>query len=123
MPRKYTPIKQCYEEMERLHQEGYSCREIGERFGFTKEQAKEYLRRPGRKAQQEQELVPKRRGRPAKERRSSGSYGLREHPVTAFFSLNIKVNIPPLSESLICFVTKKIYGKGRKKQKGTVTRP
>lgn len=66
MSRKYTPIKQYYEEMERLHQEGYSCRKIGERGVFTKDQVKECLRRPRRKAQKENQQVPKRRGRPAK---------------------------------------------------------
>ena len=60
MSRSYTHIKQYYEEMEQMHQEGHSCREIGEKFGFTKEQVKECLRRPRRKAQ-------KRRGRPAKQ--------------------------------------------------------
>ena len=67
MSRSYTHIKQYYEEMEQMHQEGHSCREIGEKFGFTKEQVKECLRRPRRKAQKEQERVPKRRGRPAKQ--------------------------------------------------------
>ena len=67
MARSYTHIKQYYEEMEQMHQEGHSCREIGEKFGFTKEQVKECLRRPRRKAQEEQERVPKRRGRPAKQ--------------------------------------------------------
>ncbi len=54
MARSYTQIKQYYEEMERLHQEGHSCREIGEKFGFTKEQVKECLRRPRRKAQKQE---------------------------------------------------------------------
>lgn len=45
MARRYTHIKQYYEEMEQMHQEGHSCREIGEKFGFTKEQVKECLRR------------------------------------------------------------------------------
>ena len=67
MTRKYTAIKQYYEEMEQMHQEGHSCREIGEKFGFTKEQVKECLRRPRRKAQKEQESIAKRRGRPAKQ--------------------------------------------------------
>ena len=38
MARRYTHIKEYYEEMEQMHQEGHSCREIGEKFGFTKEQ-------------------------------------------------------------------------------------
>lgn len=38
-----------------------------DKYGFTKEQVKECLRRPRRKAQEEQERVPKRRGRPAKQ--------------------------------------------------------
>ena len=67
MARKYTHIKQYYEEMEQMHQEGHSCREIGEKFGFTKEQVKECLRRPRRKAKKEQKRIPKRRGRPAKQ--------------------------------------------------------
>ena len=49
--RKYTAIKQYYEKMEQLHQEGYSYYEIGEIFEFTKEQIKECVRRPRRKAQ------------------------------------------------------------------------
>ncbi len=67
MARSYTHIKQYYEEMEQMHQEGHSCREIGEKFGFTKEQVKECLRRPRRKARKEQESIPKRGGRPAKQ--------------------------------------------------------
>ena len=50
MARSYTHIKQYYEEMEQMHQEGHSCREIGEKFGFTKEQVKECLRRPRKDA-------------------------------------------------------------------------
>ena len=67
MARRYSHIKQHYEEMEKMHQEGYNCREGGEKFGFTKDQVKECLRRPRRKAQKEQERTPKRRGRPAKQ--------------------------------------------------------
>lgn len=67
MARKYTAIKQYYEEMEKMHQEGYSCREIGEKLGFSKEQVKECLRRPRRKVQKEQKSIPIRRGRPVKE--------------------------------------------------------
>ena len=59
--------KYAYEEREQMHQEGHSCREIGEKFRFTKEQVKECLRRPKRKAQKKQERIPKRRGRPAKQ--------------------------------------------------------
>ena len=59
MARNYTHIKQYYEEMEQMHQEGYSCREIGEKFGFTKEQVKECLRRPRRKARKDQETCSK----------------------------------------------------------------
>ena len=66
MGRRYAHIKQYCEEMEQMHQEGHSCREIGEKFGFTKEQVKECLRRPRRKSQKEQERIPKQRGRPAK---------------------------------------------------------
>lgn len=32
MSRSYTHIKQYYEEMEQMHQEGHSCREIGEKY-------------------------------------------------------------------------------------------
>ena len=67
MSRKYTQIKGYYEEMERQHQEGCSCREIGEKLGFTKEQVKECLRRPRRKAQKQNASIPNRRGRPAKQ--------------------------------------------------------
>ena len=59
MARSYTHIKQYYEEMEQMHQGGHSCREIGEKLLFTKEQVKECLRRSRRKAQKEQERVPK----------------------------------------------------------------
>jgi hypothetical protein len=45
----------------------YGCREIEEKLGFAKEQAKECLRRPRRKAQKEQESIPKRRKRLAKQ--------------------------------------------------------
>ena len=67
MSRKYTQIKGYYEEMERQHQEGCSCREIGEKLGFTKEQVKECLRRPRRKAQKQNASIPNRRGRLAKQ--------------------------------------------------------
>ena len=67
MARKYTQIEGYYEEMERQHQEGCSCREIGEKLGFTKEQVKECLRRPRRKAQKPKAGIPNRRGRPAKQ--------------------------------------------------------
>ena len=67
MARIYTQIKEYYDEMEQLHQEGYSCRQIAQMLGFTKEQVKECLRRPRRKARKEQESIPKRRGRSAKQ--------------------------------------------------------
>ena len=44
-----------------------ACTEMEETSSLTKEQVKECLRRPRRKARKEQERVPKRRGRPAKQ--------------------------------------------------------
>ena len=67
MARIYTQIKEYYDEMEQLHQEGYSCRQIAQMLGFTKEQVKECLRRPRRKALRQLTCIPKRRGRPAKQ--------------------------------------------------------
>ena len=34
------PIQQYYEEIELMHQEGHSCREIGGKFGVQKNRAK-----------------------------------------------------------------------------------
>lgn len=67
MVRKYAHIKQYYEKMEQLHHEWYSCREMGEKFGFTKDQVKECSRRPMSKVEKKQKSIPKWHGSPAKQ--------------------------------------------------------
>ena len=68
MARSYTHIKQYYEEMEQMHQEGHSCREIGEKFGFTKEQVKDLLKRYRRRERKiAAGLSPNPVGRPRKD--------------------------------------------------------
>ena len=67
MPREYRHIEQYEKEILELREQGLTKREIGERFGFSKEQIKGFLRR---KKQREEKLsygiLPKKRGRPPK---------------------------------------------------------
>lgn len=66
MKRKYTRIKQHYENIKELHEAGHSYREIGEQLGYTKEQIKECMRRP-RRLEQQQTIIQNRRGRKSKQ--------------------------------------------------------
>ena len=68
MPREYQHIKQYEKEILELKEKGLTKREIGEKFGLSKEQIKGFLKS---KRRQEEKLScgipPKKRGRPAKD--------------------------------------------------------
>lgn len=68
MPREYRHIKNYEKEIIELREQGLTHREIGERFGFTKEQVKGFFKRERRN---QEKLVAgitlKKRGRPAKD--------------------------------------------------------
>lgn len=49
MPRKYTKIEMLSDEIFRLKEEGKTHRQIGERYGLTKEQIKGFVNRRNRK--------------------------------------------------------------------------
>ena len=68
MPRSYRHIKEYEEEILRLKEEGYTQREIAERFGFSKEQIKEFFYRYNRNQRNLAAGIPiKPRGRPRKD--------------------------------------------------------
>ena len=68
MPREYRHIQEYEKEILRLKEEGYTKREIGEKFGFSKEQVKGFLKRKRRKEEKISfGITPKKRGRPAKD--------------------------------------------------------
>ena len=68
MPREYRHIQEYEKEILKLREQGNSYREIGEKFGLSKEQIKGFLKS---KRRQEERLSygipPKKRGRPAKD--------------------------------------------------------
>ena len=68
MPRKYRYIKEYEKELHELKLEGLTLKEIGDKFGFSREQVKEFFKRERRK---ERKIVAgiglKRKGRPPKE--------------------------------------------------------
>ena len=68
MPREYRHIEQYEKEIIELKEKGLTKREIGERFGISKDQVKGVLQR---KRRREEKLscgvLPKKRGRPAKD--------------------------------------------------------
>ena len=64
MPGKYRHIKQYEKEIKELREQGLTQREIGERFGLTREQIKEFFKRE-RKKERKIEAIHKR-GRPCK---------------------------------------------------------
>lgn len=69
--RKYTQMKAIEQEIERMHMEGATSREIGEQFGLEKEQIHNWISRYNRKQRQlmaGKELRPK--GRPRKDGQS-----------------------------------------------------
>ena len=68
MPREYRHIKQYEKEILELKEKGLTKREIGEKFGFSKEQVKGVLKRNRRNAKKLScGIVPKKRGRPPKD--------------------------------------------------------
>ena len=68
MPRGYRHIEQYEKEIIELKEKGLTKREIGERFGISKDQVKGVLQR---KRRREEKLscgvLPQKRGRPAKD--------------------------------------------------------
>ena len=68
MPREYRPIEQYEKEILELRKQGLTKREIGEKFGFSKEQIKGVLQRKRRREEKlSYGILPKKRGRPPKE--------------------------------------------------------
>ena len=49
MPKNYRHVKQYEKEIMKLREQGLTQREIGERFGLSREQIKEFLKRERRK--------------------------------------------------------------------------
>lgn len=67
MPRSHRHIQQYEKEIIELKETGYSQREIGEKFGFSKDLIKEFLKRYRRKeARKETGIAIKKKGRPFK---------------------------------------------------------
>ena len=67
MSREYRSIQEYEKEIKALYEKGLTHREIGKRFGLSKEQIKEYLKRERRKEQKRAAgIVPKKKGRPRK---------------------------------------------------------
>ena len=68
MPREYRHIKEYENELHELKLKGLTLKEIGDKFGFSREQVKEFFKRERRK---ERKIVAgiglKRKGRPPKE--------------------------------------------------------
>ena len=68
MPREYRHIEQYEKEILELREQGLTKREIGEKFGFSKEQIKGVLQRKRRREEKlSYGILPKKRGRPPKE--------------------------------------------------------
>ncbi len=68
MSREYRHIKQYEKEIEELKKQGLTQREIGEKFGFSREQIKEYLKRERRKERKiTAGIIVKPKGRPRKD--------------------------------------------------------
>ena len=68
MPREYRHIEQYEKEILKLREQGLTKREIGEKFGFSKEQIKGVLQRKRRREEKlSYGILPKKRGRPSKE--------------------------------------------------------
>ena len=65
MPRNYRRVKQYEKEINKLREQGLTQREIGERFGLSREQIKEFLKRERRKERKiEAEQAIHKKGRP-----------------------------------------------------------
>ena len=68
MPREYRHIEQYEKEILELREQGLTKREIGEKFGFTKEQIKGVLQRKRRREEKlSYGILPKKRGRPPRQ--------------------------------------------------------
>ena len=68
MPRSYRHVKEYEVEIIQLKEQGYTKREIGEKFGLSKEQVKGVLKRKRRREEkQSYEIMPKKKGRPPKD--------------------------------------------------------
>lgn len=67
MPREYRHIQQYETELLKLKEKGLTYREIGEKFGFTKVQVKEFFKRYNRKQRKLAAVIAlKKKGRPPK---------------------------------------------------------
>ena len=67
MPRSYRHVKEYEAEILQLKEKGYTKREIGEKFGLSKEQVKGVLKRKRRREEkQSYGIIPKKKGRPPK---------------------------------------------------------
>ena len=68
MPREYRHIEQYEKEIIELKEKGLTKREIGERYGISKDQVKGVLQRKRRRKEKLScGVLPKKRGRPAKD--------------------------------------------------------
>ena len=68
MPREYSHIEQYESEIIKLKEEGYTHREIGEKFGLTKKQIKGFFSRYHRKqAKIAAGVTLRKKGRPPKD--------------------------------------------------------
>lgn len=67
MPREYRHIKQYEKELFELKLQGLTLQQIGDKFGLSREQVKEYFKRERRKERKQAAgIVLKQSGRPAK---------------------------------------------------------
>ena len=68
MPREYRPIQEYEREIIELYEKGLTLREIGEKFGFTYKQMREFKTRYNRKQKKlAAGIALKRKGRPPKD--------------------------------------------------------
>ena len=68
MPREYRHISQYAKEIKELKEQGLTQKAIGEKFGFSREQIKEFLKRERRNERKiAAGIALKRKGRPPKE--------------------------------------------------------
>ena len=68
MPRAYSHIKQYEKELYELKTQGLTLQQIGDKFGFSREQIKEYFKRERRNERKlAAGIVLKRKGRPPKD--------------------------------------------------------
>lgn len=68
MQNKYRHIMQYEKEIFELREKGYTNKEVGEKLGFTREQIRGLIKRHNKKQRQiEAGIIPKKKGRVAKE--------------------------------------------------------